>query len=60
MFLMLVLIDPTFPWLLVYELHLQNRILLIAYYYHILLLNIDLREANESHFSALQKAFKDV
>ena len=38
---MLVLIDPTLPWLLVYEIHLlQNRIVLIAYYYQILLLNI--------------------
>ena len=36
----LVLIDPTFPWLLVYEIHLQNRIVIIANYYHILLLNI--------------------
>jgi len=29
-----------FPWLLVYEIHLQNRIVLIVYDNHILLLNI--------------------
>ena len=42
---LLVLIDPTFPWLLVYEIQLQNRIDLIAYYYHVLLLNIGFKRS---------------
>ena len=44
-FLMLVLVNSTFPWLLVCEIHLQNRIVLIVYNNHILLLNIGFKRS---------------
>ena len=42
---MLVLVDSTFPWLLVYEIHLQNRFVLIVYDNHTLLLNVGFKRS---------------